>query len=142
MNLLFYIFGYRNKNEAINVLFLFFMTKVFTAILRSNHDFFAEFSTVNLVPPPPSCTDITSPCQHKLQQLCLNCLMLCIAFWIPITLFRLQTLHACSRILKMNPCSSMSRWLSLVKIVSFKLITSKVAEHLLHCVAFHFHFVN
>ena len=68
--------------------------------------------------------------------------MLCIAFWIPITLFRLQTLHACSRISKMNPCSSMSRWLSLVKMVSFKLITSKVAEHLLHCVAFHFHFVN
>ena len=147
MNLLFYIFGYRNKNEAINVLFLFFMTKVFTAILRSNHDFFAEFSTVNLVPPPPRCTDIVSYCIHlslptqtpAAQQLCL---MLCIAFWIPITLFRLQTLHACSRILKMNPCSSMSRWLSLVKMVSFKLITSKVAEHLLHCVAFHFHFVN
>ena len=64
MNLLFYIFGYRNKNEAINVLFLFFMTKVFTAILRSNHDFFAEFSTVNLVPPPPRCTDIVSYCIH------------------------------------------------------------------------------
>ena len=71
-----------------------------------------------------------------------SCYALCIAFWIPITLFRLQTLHACSRISKMNPCSSMSRWLSLVRTITFKLITSKVAEHLLHCVAFHFHFVN
>ena len=129
MNLLFYIFGYRNKNEAINVLFLFFMTKVFTAILRSNHDFFAEFSTVNLVPPPRRCTDIMSYCIHfsvptqtpAAQQLCLNCLMLCIAFWISVTSFRLQTLHACSRILKMNSCSSMSRWSSLVRMVTFKL---------------------
>ena len=140
MNLLFYIFGYRNKNEAINVLFLFFMTKVFTAILRSNHDFFAEFSTVNLVPPPLSCTDITSPCQHKLQQLCLNCLMLCIAFWIPITLFRLQTLHACSRILKMNSCSSMSRWSSLVRMVTFKL-KSQVKLQNIYCIALRFIFI-
>ena len=146
MNLLFYIFGYRNKNEAINVLFLFFMTKLFTAILRSNHDFFAEFSTIKLVP-PPRCTDIMS-----------YCILLSVPTQTPAAMPQLP--HVMQGILDTNNLIQVTNFACLlqnskdeslqfdVKTVNpcedgnFETqITIEVAEHLLHCVAFNFYFV-